>query len=314
MPRVWAVLWLCLRCGLAQQSNFTSSNVTQTDEVTAGFAPFEKTFIINMDRSQEKWNYIHQRLLRAGWPHERFSAVDGIAKFGDGLDGVMSCSKLTHAVHLMSAGERGHFETFRLLFESIVKQNISMAMVIEDDQDFVDEPAKQSSVLRKYMSQLATTDPEWDLVWFAWKPISEQFRALYRDPFLDAPNLPEDRQLTENLWQLGPNYGTWAFAVSFSGAKKILSFMNHQFASTDYQMARLNAAYPRTFKDPCTFEETSLPKFSSYGFKPMMFKARLGSLLSLVTSDIGWLREFVHHKQNPVCEELQARARASHSA
>jgi len=275
--------------------------------------PFDEVFILSLEHSTEKWNLIHTQLIHANWPHKRFFAVNGNEKYGTGMEGVMNCSKLIHSTHLMSSGERGHYESFRLILSEIVERGLSRVLIIEDDQEFASaSPKTEEEILRNYLAQLDAHDPEWDLVWLSWKPLSRAKKWHFIDSFLEksAP-LPDDQIVTTNVWKTGPSFGTWAMGLSLQGAQKFLNFMNVQFANTDFQLSRLNSVYSREFSDPCTGEVISLPEFRTYGFKPHIFKNRESGVVSLLNSEIGWLREFVHHKENPFCDEIKKKSKVS---
>jgi len=260
------------------------------------------------------------KLKERGWPFERFSAVDGRKFYGEEMDtAAVAASADTHGIKQLVAEERGNFLSYRALFRHIAESNISRAVVVEDDLEFLENADTSRAAMGGYMRQLDRFDKNWDIVWLTWYPVRDlqslslafpEFPELFTN--YTSESLMQDREVDlPNIVKTGPSVGLWAFAVSNSGARKIADFFGTQYAETDMQIARMNEAFSRNFIDPCSEVASTLPEMNMYGFRPQLFKAHstMDMLNILGKSTIGAKRFLVHHRDNDACTVLKNKAK-----
>ncbi|MBN7764058.1 glycosyltransferase family 25 protein [Nitratireductor aquimarinus] len=81
-----------------------------------------KTFLINLDRSPERLQYMDELLNRRGVPYIRVSAVDGTV-----------IDRPAYASSSLTMPEIGCFLSHRSIWELMVSEDIPVALVLEDD-------------------------------------------------------------------------------------------------------------------------------------------------------------------------------------
>lgn len=116
-------------------------------------------YLINLDRSVERYEYVLPSLQRLGYDLERFSAVDGRAIPDNELSEFVDFDGYYHFMkHMPEKGTVGcslsHFKVWKKFLESDYKY----ALVFEDDVSFDPE------ALRPIIDELKEYDHKWDIV------------------------------------------------------------------------------------------------------------------------------------------------------
>lgn len=91
-------------------------------------------FIINMDASTDRWQSMEQQLSKFGLTGTRVSAVVGKALTADEVNALYDEAKNKAKHHRpLSLGEIGCYASHRKIWQMMVEQNISQALILEDD-------------------------------------------------------------------------------------------------------------------------------------------------------------------------------------
>ncbi|APZ30377.1 glycosyltransferase family 25 protein [Rickettsia conorii] len=177
-----------------------------------GSAPLEekdiKIFIVNLDRSTDRYNNISKQFDNNNLFYERFSAVDGYnlsitvagGKRFTGLDvknnpallsldngytvlcpseniNYYSDSKILN--HTLTAGELGGYCSHREIWFKMVKDNIPYALIIEDDAILNDD------FRNKFLTMLKHLPTDWDLIYLSLSHSKNKiFYNIYNNPYL----------------------------------------------------------------------------------------------------------------------------------
>ncbi|NQY35788.1 MAG: glycosyltransferase family 25 protein [Alteromonadaceae bacterium] len=96
-----------------------------------------KVFVINMERSKERWHKINTRLKELNIEFERIEAVDG-SKLDDHTKRFNSKRFKLEAGHDLVPGEAGCSLSHISIWERIIKENLPHAVVLEDDVEIDD--------------------------------------------------------------------------------------------------------------------------------------------------------------------------------
>lgn len=119
--------------------------------------PRFQTFVINLDRSPDRFSAIGQRLSRVGLPWMRVPAIDGST-----LD--LSCTtevdlagyRRNHGKQL-NAAEVGCYLSHMRAMREFLAGPWNWALVLEDDADFPDD-------FQRLLEHLISFDDQWDIV------------------------------------------------------------------------------------------------------------------------------------------------------
>eukprot|EP00300_Choanocystis_sp_HF-7_P012298 c17828_g1_i1.p1 GENE.c17828_g1_i1~~c17828_g1_i1.p1 ORF type:complete len:396 (+),score=85.70 c17828_g1_i1:957-2144(+) len=271
--------------------------------------PFERVFVINLDRSVARWDHMSELLHQLGWPlHrvERFRATDGVSIFGSNEN---SSHTAPMSPTMLSPAERGHFLTYLGILEHIVETGIARdrpVLVLEDD--VLVEGNASVDAFRSYIQQVNAVDPQWDILWLAefsmpcmsvrWFPVLAEGLNGASVP-LSCAHEPTG---APNIVRPGPSLGTWGAIYSHAGATKVRDFLRiGQIAMTDMQIARMNRVFSRSYHDLCGNATFAIPALNMYLIEPMVlnvptiYQFAVDSTMSLVDR----LAALVH--TNPAC-------------
>ena len=113
-------------------------------DVNAESANGVVSYIINLDRSKERYEYIKDRVYNLGFDVERISAVDGRQLSQEKLSSVIDVEghKLTYGTNGSSPPVIGCYLSHVKAWSKLLDSNKEFAVIIEDDVSF------DSSVLR----------------------------------------------------------------------------------------------------------------------------------------------------------------------
>ena len=149
-------------------------NDTHGVSVIPGPGPYKGaiTYIINLDRSKERWAYIKPLVDQLGLPVERISGVEGKLLSDEYVNkNVDQETYLAASPHIPTKGAIGCTLSHMKAWKTLLESNFEYAIIFEDDVGF--DPIK----LRSAIDQLVSNNTLWDLNMFAisagkvWLPI-----------------------------------------------------------------------------------------------------------------------------------------------
>ncbi len=210
-----------------------------------------KTYVINLDRTPERYKKVKKQLDEAGVKHERFSAVDGYslklydpsksATFTghDLKDGkyelkpnskyIIKCPNIKLEYfsdfkvldRTLTAGEFGCYCSHMEIWHNMILHNIKYTLVLEDDITLEDEFNKKFDRLIKSLPQ------DWDIVYLYLKsPQEKQFNKVF---------------FNEELLKVMPDnifvYMAAGYLISKKGAKKLVKYSNSFTYPIDNRMS-----------------------------------------------------------------------------
>jgi hypothetical protein len=116
----------------ADSSNSSSSSsIILTNSRLSGLPP---VFVLNLDRSHQRWQNTQEQLLRAGLEVQRLSAVDGRLMSREELLKVST----RMALFLQPRGVIGCYLSHRRFWQMVVDRKMDYAVILEDDVKLVD--------------------------------------------------------------------------------------------------------------------------------------------------------------------------------
>lgn len=96
-----------------------------------------KTFLINLDKRPDRLEHVAGRLEQLGLGFQRISAIDGSLLPQD-YSMVNEDKFVVETGRLITSGEIGCAESHRLIWKSMIEDNISHALILEDDIDIAE--------------------------------------------------------------------------------------------------------------------------------------------------------------------------------
>ncbi|CEF67199.1 Glycosyltransferase 25 family member [Strongyloides ratti] len=171
---------------------------------------FDKIYLINLKRRSERMEKMDEILKTVGFMYERWEAVDGkklsdedISKTIKFLPNYMD----PYHKRPMKKGEIGCFMSHYKIWENVVKNNLNKVIVFEDDVRF---SKNATGILRRLVSDLDTTNEEWDFIYLGRRKENPKAKEYF---------IPGHRHLSSVTY----SYWTLGYALSNSGAKKLLA-------------------------------------------------------------------------------------------
>lgn len=128
-------------------------------------------------------------------------------------------------------GQVGCYDSHRRVWQHIVNHKLPYALILEDDAGLTCHPAMLEKV-RRVLDDVNKHDPRWELLYLA--------RSRLRQPIV--------RKLTSNL--AIPKYKSWgcfAYAVSQSGARKLLAHSEPMKHTLDAYVSMIGSRHLRTY-------------------------------------------------------------------
>jgi glycosyl transferase family 25 len=222
---------------------------------------YDKVYVINLDRTPERYENVRSQLLANGIADTRFSAVDGylvrltVQSTGQIISGKEALSNLWNSIwdarplllHVdyngtyktaefdqsvkdrkISAGEIGVTFSHRAIWSETAKNNYKNVVVFEDDVILSED-------FRANLAELTKNIPEDADITF----ISVGRR---RDKVCDYPNIDnifrdfdhvKGNDVVAKIQPTNLLFGTWAYIVSAKGAKKLLELTERCESSVD---------------------------------------------------------------------------------
>lgn len=185
--------------------------------------PLPRTFVISLPEATERQAYIHDHLGPLGLPYEFFEAVDGRAFDVPSHPVYDVTRRRRYFGRDLKGGEVGCFLSHKGIYEKMVRENIPIAFIVEDDvilQDAV--PA--------LLRDLQNCETDFDFVRFLGTP--KHLNA--RQKILEE--LPTKPHTLNRLY--GMPGGAYAYVMTLAGARKLLTAMDQTAFPIDTLMGR----------------------------------------------------------------------------
>lgn len=180
-------------------------------------------FVINLERDGERRDFMQRQLANLGIVAEFIAAVDGKSLLPSELCNYDHHKALRVYGVGMIAGEFGCYLSHYRLYERIVRENISHALILEDDVDL-------SPHLMEIIKELVVdTDHEWCLVRLT------TLRQQVENPVKDKYRGRLVQQLHHGgLYKFGEHsFGSGGYLISLQGAKLLLDYGRFIFMPID---------------------------------------------------------------------------------
>ncbi len=204
-------------------------------------------FVISLDRTPERYDFIKNQLDKFGLKHQKFSAVDGYAtdiiekdsgvKFkGEGLKNgkvkfnpekkyeiitkgsanIYSPAKNDRNKYL-TAGEIGCTVSHIEILQKIVREKIEYSLILEDDAELIgDFDKKLSYILDNFFDEI-------DFLYLGGNPMDNQI--LY--------NINNNNHMVKKVKPMNkPVWYAISYIISYEGAKKLLEKLIPEFNNT----------------------------------------------------------------------------------
>jgi len=244
-----------------------------------GFS-IQKVYVINLDRSKDRWNKIHNDLNKANIQHERFPGVDGlklkfIDEFGNRFTGAdlksgkvririgekykILCPNITltyiyepmKLVHDSTQGwginarEFGcfcsHLEIMRLI---LIAPDNGLTLILEDDAII---PSDFKQKLDTLSSNLISAK-HWDWI------------QLFQDSSMSKVKIQPKIPFNDHLRRVsGGRLRTHAYILRREVARKIMYEMDRVFTTIDEQVLYYNKQNLRILESDINIDQTSSP-------------------------------------------------------
>ncbi|CAO5677964.1 MAG: hypothetical protein HEEMFOPI_01205 [Holosporales bacterium] len=145
-------------------------------------------YVINLDRSKERLEYIMPNLLKLGLPVHRISAVDGKKLSQKDLDEKVDffAYKTYHRPETVGPGVVACSMSHIKAWETFLKSDFEFAIVFEDDATF------DPKLLRETVDNLIEDRFIWDVC---------SFDVLFEKPYVKIKKLPSERFVVHYLAQ-----------------------------------------------------------------------------------------------------------------
>jgi glycosyl transferase family 25 len=231
----------------------------------------DRVFVVTLARAVER--HAHVREVLRGLEHELHMGADKANLVLEALerDGRLAPwrgrSRLTGKPRPLGPGEVGCALSHRQVYEEIVRSGVRRAIVLEDD---VAPRVEDVALLPAALGQLPD---DWDLVYLGytrfervrrWDRVKRLF-YLALSPLRLVPWRPGEavrlhpRPYSANLRRAGYHDGTYAYAVSLEGARKLLAAQTPLTHVADHLFVKLvlSGALRAFVTEPKMFDEVS---------------------------------------------------------
>lgn len=155
-----------------------------------------RTFLINLDRSIDRLEFMTSQFELLGMTVERISAVNGFD--------IPKWMEPEFNSHKMSAGEVGCYASHLLVAQRIVADGLPYAVVLEDDAILADD------FLEVCRLAIHSAPPGWDYI---------HMSSVFKRPIISIAPIGNDRRLVRYM---KPPVNTAAYILSNAGARKWL--------------------------------------------------------------------------------------------
>lgn len=163
-------------------------------------------FIINLDRSPQRWQYVLPSIRQLGWSYSRVSAVDGSALCQEDMQALVDLSSYTSFMgRPPEKGTVGCSLSHIKAWQKFLNSPFEYALIFEDDVSF------DPSLLRKIVEEVLEVPEKWDLV---------NFENLHRSLNLPLASLAKGHELVTFLT---PVTHAGCYLINRTAARKLLA-------------------------------------------------------------------------------------------
>lgn len=210
-----------------------------------------KIFVINLDRSESRWEAMHVQLERLGVPYERVSAVDG-REMPDELMRHHYSAELNRRKYYvdLSRSEIACYISHLRVCEKILSENLDYAIILEDDiilkDSFALVPHTLDSIADWNYIKLIAPFKRKKIV--SSKPVVFEIPATCNIENWTSGNPPNAPKITKSSksitvpiafelvrWEKPPA-GTQAYSITKDGAKEFLAKRSRFFRPIDVDL------------------------------------------------------------------------------
>uniref|UniRef100_A0A0N5BWU0 Glycosyltransferase 25 family member n=1 Tax=Strongyloides papillosus TaxID=174720 RepID=A0A0N5BWU0_STREA len=187
-----------------------TSKILKTSYSIPNKFSFDKIYLINLKRRNERMEKMNEILKTIGFMYERWEAVDGKNLNDEEISKkIKFLPNYIDPYHKrpMKKGEIGCFLSHYAIWEDVVKNNLNKVIVFEDDIRF---SKNATGILRRLVSDLDTTKQKWDFIYFGRRKENPKAKEYF------IPGHKHLSSVTYSYWTLG-------YALSKSGAEKLLA-------------------------------------------------------------------------------------------
>ncbi|CAN5566994.1 hypothetical protein BH09GEM1_BH09GEM1_37830 [soil metagenome] len=173
---------------------------------------FDATYIINLDRSPDRWAHAQRVTSAAGFPNvTRFAGVDGAEVGGVTLSTLQGQGRiardLSHFDQRVLEGEIGCAVSHAGVLRDIVERGHSSALILEDDVQLAGDRDTWRS---RFAAAYRDLDSDWQL-WYLYRCFDVEHRVTRLTPRTVVPWMPQCAA---------------AYAVTASGARILLNALD----------------------------------------------------------------------------------------
>ncbi len=177
-----------------------------------------KTYIVNLKKDIEKKEHMQNLCQKYGLDVEFIEAVDGKALNEEDITKVYSSKKAIDKIgRELSRGEIGCALSHKMIYQRMVDENISEAIILEDDIDFDD-------IFLDLLNHMKQFPANAELVllgyWYKGKEVKNVKRLISFHGRIKFFNSLKLVRFTKNI------HGTYGYFITVSGAEKLLQCLN----------------------------------------------------------------------------------------
>jgi glycosyl transferase, family 25 len=235
-----------------------------------------RAFVINLDRRVDRLDAISSVMSKAGLDFERVSAVDG--KRVNFSDVALPLIAKWYIGRRLAAGAVGCFLSHRKIWREMLENNISQALILEDDAQMVEWDPR--------ILEINLQDLDLDLLRIS----ANHLRNLVtHKPLRQTSMRVLDRSLSTD-----PTAGAGAYIITLDGARKCLKVrkiwfpMDHFDIWSAYYGVKTALVYPVLFKPSGSASDihperqrSSIEKLLRYVYRLPLRAFRKGNLIYL---------------------------------
>jgi len=187
-----------------------------------GDAALPPIWVVNLDRSPDRWAQTQEELAKQGLQADRFPATDGKAM----TDAELEEGATWWARHFCTPGMIGCFMSHLRIWKAVVAQGLECVIVFEDD---VVPHNNFKHSIKAVLEELEALPDGWDICLLGAigcvnpirEPLHMRFYELGPGGGRPAPKGSRTRSLSDHIFVPRRPAGTHAYMVSKSGAQKL---------------------------------------------------------------------------------------------
>lgn len=196
---------------------------------------FDKVYVINLDTDRDKLNKLLNRLHKIPLSCQRFPAIDGAKYLKNTPPHIIQQKVHPICANFCTPATIGIFLSHQTIWKKIVKNHIPRTLILEDDVYFV------NNANQEFLRCWKQVPADWDIVYLgclgACYPDTKDYNSYeYLYSFLG--NIKNaGKRISENIFIPENPHGSHAYAVSLSGAKKLLKIFKQASFHIDILIA-----------------------------------------------------------------------------